>query len=106
MTKAVEPSLGQSLSGEDKEKLDAALLNIAENVSPEKAKEVANRLVSAGSQDAAAKLLPTIYPDRFNDGFIYGGVAIELADCEGEKTAVFHTAKVSEPGKLWLIQPA
>ena len=52
------------------------------------------------------KLFPTIYPDRFNDGFIYGGVAIELADCDGEKTAVFHTAKVSEPGALWLIQPA
>ena len=106
MAKSVEPSLGQTLSGEDKEKLDNALLNIAENVSPEKAKEVATRLVSAGSQDTAAKLLPTIYADRFKDGFTYGGVAIELADCDGEKTAVLHTAQVLESGNLWLIQPA
>ncbi|MBM75692.1 MAG: hypothetical protein CMK59_09850 [Proteobacteria bacterium] len=106
MAKAVEPSLGQTLSGADKEKLDTALLNIAQNVSPEKAKEVANRLVSAGSQDTAAKLLPTIYADRYNGSFTYGGVAIELATCGGEKTAVFHTATIKESGKLWLIQPA
>jgi hypothetical protein len=107
MDEAVATELGGTLTEEDRKLLEAALIEVARAVDPEKARSVADRLATSGSESAAAKLLPAIYPDRTRNGsFRYGAVSIESGECKGDKLVVLHVATVSEPGKRWLITEA
>lgn len=105
MEDSVAPSLGEDMSPENRALLESSLVSVAQKVGPDKARAVADRLANSGSEAAAAKLLPAIYPDRVQAGgsFLYGGAAFEAADCKGAKTLVIHYAQVSEPGARWNI---
>jgi hypothetical protein len=105
MRNSVNPNLGMSIPEADQQALEAALIEVAQNVSPDKAREVAESLAQNGSEQAAISLLPTIYSDRVQGGggFIYGVAAVETGECKGVKTAIIHHAQVSEPGTRWSI---
>jgi hypothetical protein len=101
MDQAVQPGLGQSMSAADRERLERSMATVASAVLPEQAALVADRLFNAGSEAAAARLLPAVYPERVqsNDMFLYGAASVEA--CDGE--AVIHYAAVYEPAKRWSI---
>ena len=101
MNTAVAPAYGKEMSEDHKKRLQSTLVDVAGSVSPDKAKEVADRLYNAGAESEAVSLLPAIYGDRIQEdgGFIYGAAAIE--SCDGE--AVIHYRVVYEPAKRWSI---
>lgn len=101
MDQAVQPGLGQSISAADRERLERSMATVAGAVLPEQAALVADRLFNAGSEAAAASLLPSVYPERVqaNDMFLYGAASIEV--CDGE--AIIHYTAVYEPAKRWSI---
>lgn len=108
MDTAISPEGAETVKPEDQAALVASLQQVAKGVGPEQARAVADRLANGGAQEAAAKLLPNVFPDRVQSGggFLYGGAAIEAADCKGVKTAVIHLSSVTEGGKVWNVLPS
>jgi hypothetical protein len=102
MNQAVEPlDFGEDISPENRARLKDALVIVANAAPPEKASSVADRLYDSGATEAAASLLPRVYPDRVQDGdrLLYGAASIETCD----KQTFIHWASVSEPAKRWSI---
>jgi hypothetical protein len=102
MATAVEPAeIGEEMSAADKKKLEDSLVKVANGVKPERAKQVADSLYNAGAEQAAASLLPRVYPDRVQGGgkLLYGVASVEVCD----KEAVVHWAGVTDPAKRWSI---
>ena len=106
MDAAITPGLGEDVDPEPMAKLESALTGMATQLPPEQARSVADRLANSGSDGAAAALLPAIYPKhvKAGGGFDYAAVSVELADCDGVKSAVLHSAVVDEPGTRYQFQ--
>lgn len=104
MQKAIQPeSMRASASAEDEEALAQALVAVANEVGPEAARLVADRLYTAGREAQAASLLPRVYPDRVQSdgGVMWAAAAIE--QCDG-KTVVHWTTFTEAPPTHWAIQ--
>lgn len=101
MNTAIRPADFSDPSADDSEALHNALIAVAKEVSPEQAALVADKLYTAGAEQAAASLLPLVYPDRVqSDGrLLYGVASVEMCDDE----AIIHWASVTEPSKRWSI---
>jgi hypothetical protein len=102
MDQAVQPQeLGAAIPPEDRASLEEALVAVANEVGPEQAALVADRLYNAGSQEAAASLLSRVYPERVQDNgmLMYGAASVESCDQE----ALIHFAEVYEPSSRWSI---
>lgn len=106
MDSAVAPGLGEDLDPAKQAKLEDTLTSMAGELPPEQARSVADRLANSGSDGAAAALLPAIYPNavKADGSFDYAAVSVELADCDGTKSAVLHSAVVTEPGTRYQFQ--
>jgi len=69
MDAAVAPEFGGERTEADIIALRESLVQVAKAVEPDKAREVAEQLATAGDESAAASLLPSIYADRMlSDG--------------------------------------
>jgi len=106
MADAIDAPFGQDPKEEDVQALQAALVEVAKQVDPERARAVAGQLADAGSEEQAASLLATIYPDRVqsNGGFLYAAASVEAGTCQdGSKKAIVHLSVVNEPGQRFDI---
>ena len=104
ITDTVAPNIGEQMTSENREALEKSLLNIAQKVDKTKAKDVAFQLAAAGSEEKAAQLLPTIYSELYNNGFVYGVAAVELAKCKSDqKEAVIHFAELEDTKIVWSV---
>lgn len=102
MGSAIEPDdIGVNVKPEDKKRLEDSMVKVANQVGPEQAALVADRLYSGGAPAAAASLLPRIYPNRVQDDgrLLYGVASVETCD----KDVVVHWAPVYDPAKRWSI---
>ncbi|MCB9795720.1 MAG: hypothetical protein H6741_23750 [Alphaproteobacteria bacterium] len=106
MDEAAAPGLGEEPDPAAMKALEDALVGMASELPPEKARAIADRLANSGSDAKAASLLPAIYPAAVKgDGsFEYAGVSVEAGECKGAKTAVLHVARISEPGTRYAVQ--
>jgi hypothetical protein len=105
ISETVAPPIGGTITPEDKATLEKTLLAVAQKVDKTKATDVAYQLAAAGSEDKAAQLLPTIYADQYNEGFIYGVAAVELGKCKDDKKeAVIHYAELEDKKIVWSIR--
>ena len=105
MGEAVAPEMGAAMTTDSTARLEVAMVEVASQVSKEKAMAVASQLANSGSESAAAKLLPVLYGEFATGGvYTYGAASIEAGDCSGKKQAVLHYASVAEPGKRWSIR--
>lgn len=102
---AMAPGFGQNMTDEAKKQLEETLVGIAQKTGPEQAKGVATQLANSGSEEAAASLLPVLYPDRLQPGgtFLYGVASVESGTCSGKKTAFVHYTTLTESGTHWSI---
>ncbi len=106
MANSIDAPFGQEPNPEDVQALQGALVEVAKQVDPDRARAVAGQLADAGSEAQAASLLATIYPERVQDngGFLYAAASVEAGTCQdGEKRATIHLAVVSEPGQRFDI---
>jgi hypothetical protein len=105
MNDTVAPSFGGTMTDVQRDALLTALSSVASQVSPEHGRLVANRLADSGASDAAAALLPAIYPSmvQSNGGFIYAGASIEAGTCGDEQKAVIHLFTVEDSGANYAI---
>ncbi len=102
---AMAPGFGQNMAPEAQKQLEDTLVAIAEKTGPDRAKSVATQLANSGAEQAAASLLPVLYPDRVQSGgkFLYGVASVESGTCSGKKTAYVHYTTLTESGTHWSI---
>lgn len=104
MQRAIQPeSMRDKADPADEEALAAALVAVANEVGPEPARLVADRLYTAGREAQAASLLPRVYPDRVqgDGGVLWAAAAVE--QCDG-KAVVHWTQFTQNPPTHWSIQ--
>ena len=102
MNESVRPdTFGADIAEDDREALEAALVDVAKQVTPELAAQVADRLYQAGAESAAASLLPTIYAGRVQGKGMLTYAVASVETCG--KDAIIHYAAVTEPAKRWSI---
>lgn len=102
MQESVTPrEMGAAMTPEAKKSLAEALVRVGNEVRPEQAALVADRLFQTGHPKEAAGLLAVVYGDRVQpDGrLMYGAASVE--HCGGE--AVVHIAQVLEPSTRWSV---
>jgi len=105
MEEAIAQDFGDP-NPEDVKLLNEALLKVAAAIPAASARSIADRLLNAGDEAAAATLLPTIYGDRVQSGgkFLYGAVSVE--DCADKQEAYIHGAVITEDGSRYIVQSA
>ena len=104
MADAIDAPFGQQPKEEDSTALQTALVEVAKQVNPTRALAVAGQLNDAGAEAKAASLLPSIFADRFSNGFRYAAASVEAGTCkDGTKKAVIHLAAVNENGSRFDI---
>jgi len=104
MQRSIQPdSMRAKASAEDEEALAGALVAVANEVGPDAARLVGDRLYTAGREAQAASLLPRVYPDRVqgDGGVMWAAAAIE--QCDG-KAVVHWTTFTEAPPTHWAVQ--
>jgi hypothetical protein len=106
MKEAYEPGgVRAAISPEDEAALQDAYVRVAKAVPPTAARQVADKLYTAGAEGRAAALLPSIYPDRVQPGGQVAWAAAAIEQCDGE--AVVHWLAWTEaPTRLDVLTPA
>jgi hypothetical protein len=102
MQRAIEPqSLSASITPEDRAALEASMLRVAKSIPREQVQTVVDRLINAGSESAAATLLPIVFEDRVQAGgeLLWAAAAVEA--CDG--AAVVHWTSWTEAPTRWSV---
>jgi hypothetical protein len=106
MEASVAPAWGEDLPPEDRAALESIMVGMAQNLEPEKARSVAERLTAMGSESKASQLLAAVYPGRQIEGaFWYAAAAIEAGQCDKDKQAIVHFSFVVNPSAYWILLP-
>ncbi|MBA2320644.1 MAG: hypothetical protein H0V89_05750 [Deltaproteobacteria bacterium] len=94
-------TVGTNLSPDERKLIEETFITIGQQVPPEAAREVGERLSAMGSDPAAAQLLPVVYADRMTSGKLLYGIA-GLESCDGQ--TVVHYAPAMAGGTKWSVQ--